>query len=41
MVIRVDEGGAPHSVGIRFDDGSEAGVTPQVGYGYPGGRPSS
>jgi murein DD-endopeptidase MepM/ murein hydrolase activator NlpD len=41
MVIRVDEGGAPHSVGIRFDDGSEAGVTPQVGYSYPGGRPSS
>jgi murein DD-endopeptidase MepM/ murein hydrolase activator NlpD len=40
-VIRVDSGGAPHSVEIRFDDGSAAGVVPTVGHDYPGGAPSS
>jgi murein DD-endopeptidase MepM/ murein hydrolase activator NlpD len=40
-VIRVDETGAPHSVDIRFDDGSAAGLVPSVGRRYPGGDAGS
>jgi murein DD-endopeptidase MepM/ murein hydrolase activator NlpD len=40
-VIRVDAGGSPQSVEIRFDDGSETGVAPTVGHTYPGGAAGS
>jgi murein DD-endopeptidase MepM/ murein hydrolase activator NlpD len=40
-VMRLDASGAPHSVDIRFDDGSAAGLVPSAGRRYPGGDPGS
>jgi murein DD-endopeptidase MepM/ murein hydrolase activator NlpD len=40
-VIRVDAGGSPQSVDIRFDDGSAEGVVPSAGRSYPGSAAGS
>jgi hypothetical protein len=40
-VVRVDDSGAPHSVDIRFDDGSDAGLVPAAGRRYPDGEVGS